>query len=253
MRDCSPIIVAQDQDQVDKKRRYSLTTELAAFNVPSYPGLHIPVDLFWTVDGKPVEFDIKKVSDFIASYQDGRIYKQINAMKEAGCAYYGFLIEEERDDEDEYTSPTMVGGLKHGWDWDSFDAAVLDVQIYGGCVIARSPGERYTPRRVAALWRWSGKDRTSAWAAPVPIEATNDFTRSPHIIFYDETYRSQVGTLMHLPGMGLVTANDLKEKHTFMELLGITEDGLAAAKAIWESTKGIGPKKMQAWLDWIHA
>lgn len=247
MRELSPVIVALDQDQVDKKRRYSLTEKLKTFNVPAVAGMHIPVDLMWTVDGIPVLFDIKKVSDFIASYCDGRIFKQVTAMQNSGCAYFGFLIED-----DESQDPHMVGGL-HGWQWDAFDDAVLDVQIYSGAKIVRSPGEQWTPRRVAALWRWSGKDRTSSWMAPVPIEANNDWTHNPPVIFYDETFRSQVGLIMHLPGMGLVTANDLREKHKFMEILGITEEGLASAKQLWLSTKGIGTKKVNAWEHYIRS
>jgi ERCC4-type nuclease len=245
MRELSPVIVAQDQDHIDKKRRYSLVTELKKFNVPSNTSTSIAVDLFWTVDGDVCMFDIKKTKDFIDSYTDGRIYKQITAMKEANAKYWGFLIEDEDD-----TNPNFVGG-KHGWSWDAFDDAVYDVQVFGGANIVRSPGEKYTPRRVAALWRWTGKDRASGWAAPVPEEATSDFKRG--IIFFDESYRSQVGTLMHLPGCGLITANDLREQYSFMELLGITEEGLERAQELWAAVRGVGKKKVEAWLRFIRA
>lgn len=91
---------------------------------------------------------------------------------------------------------------------------------------------------------------------PAPMEAYNDFQEKdeehPHgRIFYDETFRQQVGALMHLPGMGLKTAYDLRETHSFMTLLGVTEKGLEEAKRTWAQSKGIGKKKIQAWENWI--
>ena len=248
VKDLSPIMVAQDQDQVDKKRRYSLVKELSGFNVPAMSAMHIPVDLMWTVDGQTVMGEIKKTKDFMASYLDGRFYKQIVAMQSAGCIFYFVLIEHDMDEDENY-----VGG-QHGWTYDQFDNAILDLEVYGGIKVVNSPSEHCTPRRIAAVWRYTGKDNNSAWQAPVPLEAHADLTRKDKpIIFFDETYRSHVGMVMHLPGAGLVTANDLNEQYTLMQILGITEEGLADAKARWLALRGIGEKKAKAWEEYLRA
>jgi len=152
-RALEPIRVAANEDA--KRRRFDgerLVHALQSLNVPAVPALHLPIDVMWTVDGQPVAADIKKPKDFIDSYMDGRLHDQITAMQNMACKFFFLLIEGDPWSEDGGHS---VGGL-HGWQWDAFDDAMFDVQLYGGVKIARSPSSDRTPRRLAALWRWTG-------------------------------------------------------------------------------------------------
>jgi hypothetical protein len=152
----------------------------------------------------------------------------------------------------------LCGEKDHPWTWDQFDNAVLDLEHFGGVRIIESYDPSLTASRLASVYRWTNKSEFSSWHDPVKIEAYNNFKhRDPEhpqgIVFFDETFRAQVGTLMHLPGCGLVTANMMRENFSFMDALGITEEGLIAAQERWGSLKGIGPKSIKAWRGFIQA
>ena len=130
----------------------------------------------------------------------------------------------------------------------TFDDAMFDVQVYGGVQIVRSPGKANTPRRLAALWRWSGKDEAASWQSPIPIVPSSDFTTKPPIIFFDEKFR-RCGTLMHIDGWGVKYANQALENIDFHELLCVDPERVSSTREKLKALKGFGPKRIQAWED----
>jgi hypothetical protein len=189
MRELSPIHVASNEDA--KRRKFDgerLVVDLQNLNVPAVKAPHLPIDVMWTSDGQCIAADCKTLNDFISSYTDGRLHAQITAMQNMQCRFYFLLIEGDPWSED---GGLMVGGYEHGWTWDAFDDALFDVQLYGGVKVVRSPSKARTPRRLAALYKWSGKDDGMGWANPVPIIPENDFKSDPPLIFFDRGYRNK--------------------------------------------------------------
>ena len=247
MRELGPITIAEDQDRRSTKDfGTSLVERLKRENVPAVTSKYLAFDVFWTIDDSCAAGDLKKVQDFIDSYTDGRLHKQIGAMTDMKSKF-PFLCIEGQWSRDGH----IVGDNKHGWTWDGFDNALADVQLFGGVKLIHSYSPESTVKRLADLWRWTGKDKAASWHSPVPVEAYSDYKQG--VIFYDETFRNQVGTIMHWPGCGLVTANTLRENFSFMDVFGITEEGLTEAIKRWKSIKGIGPKSVAAWEAFIRA
>ena len=246
MRDLSPMIVAEDQDKRHLKDvGILLTDQLTHMNTPSKAG-KLPVDLMHTVDGRPVMGDLKTIDDFIASYTDGRLHSQITSMQNAHCWFYYLCIIGDPTSED---GGYFVG--ERQWTWDQFEDAVESVQVHGGVKILRAPSKALVARRLAAHWKWTGKEDAPSWHSPVPAEAYNDFKND--IIFYDETYRSQTSSLMHWPGFGLKTAKQVRDSMAFMECWGITEEGLETSNKRLLAIKGIGPKMVADREKWIRS
>jgi hypothetical protein len=242
--DISPVFVAADQER--ESRHTNLVEQLSRYNVPALQALHQPVDLLWVVDGRPVFGELKTPVDLIASYQDGRLHNQVMAMLEVSPLLAFVCIEGSWSDDGD-----MVGG-EHGWAWDAFDNAVLRLQMDGIKIIhSPSTGEK-TVRRIAALWKWTRDsiDKVGSYHSPTAIEAFN--VPDKNIWFYDATVRSHAGMLMHLPDCGIVTAHALRDAHPLMDILGITEEGLARAKRIWVTTKGIGKKTIAKWEEYLR-
>ena len=250
-RELTPIMIAADQDR--RYKTFSLVEHLKSFNVPAMSSLYLPVDVVWTRDSEAILFDIKTIDDFIASYTDGRFYSQIKSMHEANCWMFGILIVLE---EGAYSRDPghLIGTSPHAWTWDQFMDAKLDLEQLGGVKITEAAGKLQLAKRIAAIWHWTGKDEAASWCSPFPIQAFNDLTnRDNPIIFYDEMFRNHVGTLMHIPGVGLKTANDLRTQFSLMDLLGTTEEGIAIAKEKWAAIKGVGPKTVRSFEKWIRA
>lgn len=248
MRELSPIFVASNEDA--KRRRFDggrLVDELNALNVPAVPAIHLPIDVMWTCDGQPIACDCKTPEDFIASYTDGRLHAQITAMQNMACRFFFILLEGDPLSQD----GLMVGGFEHGWTWDAFDDALFDTQLYGGVKVVRSPSKARTPRRLAALYKWSAKDDGASWATPVPFMPENDFNSNPPLIFFDRGYRNKVGTLMHIPGWGAKYADMALQALSFQELLGTDPERLLSTRKQLEAIKGFGPKRIQAWEDFL--
>jgi len=186
VRDLSPIMIAANEERKRKKfDGQKIADALKAYNVPAMPSIHQPIDILWYVDGQCVAADCKTVEDFIASYQDGRLHDQITAMQNMQCKFFFLLIEGDPWSED---GGFNVGG-SHGWTWDAFDDAIFDVQVYGGVQIVRSPSKEQTPRRLAALWRWTGKDEAASWHSPVPLIPSSDYSPGG-VTFFDKGYRT---------------------------------------------------------------
>jgi ERCC4-type nuclease len=238
LADCSPIIVAEDQD----RRHDHFAQQLQHFNAPAVPGKYTKVDINWTVNGQPVMFDVKTPLDFVQSHQDERLHNQMRAMKEANCLVMGIYLV---GDWNEYC----------GRDEDTFDNMLARIQHDGADIIrVRSP--EHAARRLASFWRYTRDslfDKEGSYHIPERIIPSNDMTRDPPLIFWDSTFRSQVGMLMHLPNCGAVTANTLREQHPLMQCLGITEEGLETAKGLWLATKGIGKKTAEQWETYIRS
>lgn len=213
------------------------------------PALHQLIDILWTCDGEVCAGDLKTVEDFIASYTDGRLHAQVTAMQQMACRFAFILIEGDAWSAD--GGHTVGDPRFNSWTWDQFDDAVFDLQLYGGVKIVRSPSKDRTARRLAALWRWSAKDEAASWHSPVPIRPASDFNDPTGVIFYDDRYRNRVGALMHIDGWGVKLADQVLGNLSFAEAVGATPEGLAAAEARLAQIKGMGPKKLKAWKEFI--
>jgi ERCC4-type nuclease len=228
MKDLSPVIVAADED-----RRHQTTTQLIALNTPSVASPNLPFDYMWTVDGEVVAGERKSIEDFIASYSDERLHHQLKAMTDRQAKLKFILLEGKRSHDG-----SLVGDRRN-WTWNQFDNALVSIQMEG-VVLVTSHSAGTTPMRLSALWRWTGKEGAPSWHAPTSVMPENDLAAG--VIFFDDTYRKQVGCLMHLPDVGLKTAAAIRESMSFMDAFGITEEGLEEQKKRLKAIKGIGPK-----------
>lgn len=228
-------MVAANED-----RETGLVKSLASLNVPSVAVEGLQVDFIWTAGGEPFMADRKTVADLIASAGDERLHNQVQYMREAGVERPRILLEGSwsRDG-------VLVGPHGHEWSWEEFDSLCESLQEEG-VIIIRSSGLSRTPYRLATEWRRTGKEKTGSWHVPAKVIPTDR-------LYFDRTYRSQIGGLMSLPDCGPVTANNLRECASFMEVWGITEEGLATAKQIWNAMPGIGQKTIKKWEEFIRA
>lgn len=223
----------------------TLVEDIQRNNAPAVAG-KLPIDISWFVEGRPVMFDLKTIPDFVASYVDGRIHSQIKSMQAANCFFFGFMLI---GDPISFDGGVMAADT--AWTWNGLDDAILDVEVFAGAKIMRAPSKERLAHRIAGLWNWTGKDEFSGWQAPISIHAENNFKED--IVFFDETFRGQVGAMMHWPGFGLKNAKNARDAMTFMEAWGITEEGLVASTERLRQIKGIGPKMLAAREAWIRA
>lgn len=196
----------------------------------------LPVDLMWSVDGEPCMWDLKTPHDFIASAEDGRLHKQLKAMEDRGCTLYGFIIEGAPS-----TDGITVGYGTHAWAVERFDNLVLSIQCEGAKVV-RSEGQERTPTRLASLYRWSGKVERASWRRPVkPSYSMNK-------LYGDDRLRNTVEFFMGMfPRIGEDKVMALLDKWTVADLLGATDEGIAAAREKWLAERGIGRTLADAW------
>lgn len=221
------LIVAKDED-----RHTGMVESLSRLNVPARAG-DIPVDYLWVSNrGLTWSGDNKTVPDLIASVGDGRLHNQTQFMKRTGGM--GFLLIEGY-----HTDGYMVDKWTHEAFWDLLQSLQCE-----GIHVDMSAGEKYTPKRLAALYNWSNKKEVGSWHQPVvlmpPVEG-----------FLDEEYRSKVGMLMHLPGMGPKRAEELLRAYGLMGTLGMNYEGVQIAQDRWKAVKGIGPKLAERWRKYF--
>lgn len=226
--------VHEDKHVVDRAAqiRRRLVAQLEQLGVPvTQCEVPMPVDLMWSIDGEPCMWDLKTSQDFIASAEDGRLHKQMQAMEEKGCALYGFVLE----DEISLDGGVTVGYGSHAWAAERFDNLVLSLQCEGAKVV-RSLSSQRTAARIAALYRWSGKAERASWRRPQAP------SYSLSRLYGDKAYRAAVEALMALyPGCGEERAVRMLERYTLRELVG------EGAEERWKTVPGIGPKLTETW------
>lgn len=227
----------------DQSRRHSNFVQLLQnFNAPAQASQYVKVDINWVVDGRPVMFDIKTPADFVASQRDGRLHDQMLHMQSSNPLIYGI-----------YQTGQWYDGC--GLDEDAFDNERSRLMSEGATVIeCIDTTDIAAARRLASYWRWTRDrfDKIAGYHAPVAIYPDNDFKKN--LIFWDKTYRSKVGLIMHFPDVGPTTANSLLEQHALMDILGSSEEGLNhAASNIWLPTRGIGKKTVDRFLEYMHS
>ena len=237
-KDVSPIYIADDE-----ARRHNLVEELHRLNIQAVPSSSIPFDYLWMVDGKTVAGERKSIGDFIASYGDERLHNQISAMHDLQAVFKFILIEG-------VWSKDGMTILNQSWTWDQFDNALLSIEC-DDVKVVHSFSEATTPRRLASVYKWTMKDDPGSWHDPMAIIPANDFKQG--VIFFDKTYRNHIGTLMHIQGVGAKVADDLLTQFAFKDILGIEEAGLQQAIKRWKSVKGIGPKTVKAFEEWVKS
>lgn len=244
-RQLSTISIDANEDQkiVDEvtKAQRNLVQQLRNIGVNAQRVPSLPVDVVWSVDGRSCMFDLKTPDDFIASAQDGRLHQQMTDMQRANCLVYGFIIEGRWSQDDE-----TIGYGTHAWSWDRFDNLVMSVECEGAKIL-HSPRVERTARRIHSVYVWTGKSATGSWHAPVKPAPTL------HERYIDRSYRKHIESLMGLlPDMGEKRANLLLDTYSFMDVLGITEDGLREASARWRSVRGIGDGLVRNWEAYLR-
>lgn len=245
-RQLSTILVdaGQDAQSARNQRRLGRTSEtlvrqLAAVGLQASVVAKLPVDIVWVSGGKQCMFDLKTAEDMIAAVDDGRLFRQMQAMRERDCLIYGFILEDNLT-EDGIT----VGYGTHSWSFERFDNLLASLQAEGAMIV-RSASQERTPQRLLQLYKWSGKEEHGSWQRPAPHRTLNNR-------YTDRIWRAHVEMLMGLPGLGENKANALLDRFSLMDILGVSPEGLAAAQARWLQIPGIGKKLAAGWATFIE-
>ena len=241
----SPLMIASDQERVVLKvHGFSLIKSLTALNVPCITADNLPVDYVWIIDGRSYMGDNKKVPDLIGSSESGHLHKQVTSMESAVDRF--ILLEGEWTWDNGYN----VGNADHSWSWEAFDSLLESLQEEGIKIVHSFSATR-TPYRLKALYNRSQKENRGSWHEPVKSRPSNDPKND--IWFYDARYRNQIGALITLfDDCGVPTADKMRGQYSFMDLLGITEEGLQRAKDIWTTIPRVGKKKIEMWEEAIR-
>lgn len=221
------LVIAESED-----RKSKLVEKLIKLKVDSVAG-SIGQDCMWVANGVKCIGDIKTPSDFMASYNDGRLHKQL--FEEAGFKF--ILIEGAWSRDGGWT----VGNKSHGWSWNAFDNARATLHLEG-VFTALCHTTNQTSRRLAELYKWTenhiGVEFTGAWHRPE--------VKKP-VKIRDVRRESQVGLLMHLPYCGQKKAEILVD--TF-GVLG-TMDAVVNNIDILLSIPGLGKKTVDGWREYL--
>lgn len=131
----------------------------------------------------------KSVKDLVASVDDGRLARFIEetgATDPPKTQVRALLVEGD-----------VEQGLDavRGRDWtaEQIEALLFDAQLLGVLVL-HSPSVSATPKRIANLWRWSGKDEHKAFVRPV-LPGISDS-------YLDPDKKAAVRAAMVLPNWG---------------------------------------------------
>lgn len=208
-----------------------MVEQLLRQNIKALTG-PLPVDYGWAANGKSVLGENKTALDLIASASDGRLHRQMESLKKADL---GFIMLEGGLSVDGYT----VGS----WTYEAFDDLLMSLQCEG-VVVVHSPYASATARRLAALYRWTQKEKHGSWHEPIaflpPLEDIGD-----------DDYRSRIGMLMHLPKCGPNKATKLVREFGLAGALNFTPEQVAEAQRRWVTIPGIGDKLAETWGAWL--
>lgn len=196
------------------------------YKVTAYTDTSLPVDYGWTANGVSVLGENKTWADFLASAKDGRLAKQVEAMKKAQIRF--LLLEGPMSEDGGWT----VGKAPYGRDYDSADNLLASVQAEG-IIILHSPSARLTPRRLAAFYEWTGKTNHGSWKDALPTTVVGGPNKE---------FNARLSTLLTIRGLGRKRAEQLIKAYGLRESIGVTEAGLEEAAVKWLAIKGIGPK-----------
>lgn len=159
----------------------------------------------------------KSVKDFIASAEDGRLQRLMDYKTQQGVR----VLLLEGDQFQFYQGATEWGPHK-------IDGMLLSLELEG-IVVVRSRAEADTSDRLAALWRYSGRDHPTLHKPYKPV---------PSASYLLPEERDMVRTLMCLPGWGEVKARRALEEFGSVEmvlaklLVGVPKD--------FKDVKGVG-------------
>lgn len=223
----SPIVI-----ETHENAKTDLAARLGRLNLKTVVG-PLAVDLAWTASGRSVMGDNKTPSDLIASVQDGRLHKQMEAAKAADIRFVNIEGSWSRDG-------MTVGQAGHAWTWEAFNNLVASLQVEG-IVVLHSPSQEETPRVLKAFYEWTDRDHGS-WHQPERFFPTK-------ADYADKDFYLKVGMLMHLPDCGQKRAEALINAYGMRGVLGIAD--LTEAKERWLAIKGIGPKLANKWYDFL--
>lgn len=239
-RALSTLLVHYNQDDTNKKlHKEYLVSSLAMLGIPAQRVNRQGIDVRWASGGQACMFDLKTPEDVIASANDGRLHRQVVEMQAANCMMWGFLIEGE-DSQDGVT----VGYGPYAWPIERYDNLLLSLQNEGAKIVRSSSQDR-TPQRLYSLYRYSGKEEHSSIHKPTPHKVL-------HGRYHDKLWRGHIEFLMGLPSLGEKKANDLIDRWPLTDILGITPEGLDAARRRWLAVDGIGKGLARDWEVWLR-
>lgn len=242
LKQATKLYIAKDEEASNLKYNgFSMVQRLNSINVPCEAVDGLAVDYWWAVEGEPVMGDNKTPADLIASSENGHLHDQVVAMQSAGCKKMFILIEGEQS----FDKGFNAGSAKHNWSWESFEA-LKESLFEEGVYCAESYSAERTAFRLKKLYARSRSDKRGSWHAPVKTIPSNDDKNG--IYFYDADYRALVGAIITLfEDCGVKTAVEMLDRHSFAEVLGITEEGEEKRKELWKAIPRVGDKKIAKW------
>lgn len=227
-------ILSRMQIEAHEDSKAALVTRLERLGCPVERANALPVDVLWTVDGACAMFDLKKPQDLIASVEDGRLGRQVDAMLERKCFFWGFVIEGAASHDG-----ITVGYGTHAWEVERYDNLLVSLQCEGATIVHSESAGR-TASRLFGLYRWSGKSNRGSWRRVVrPAPAMGR-------MYGDKAYRQHVESLMSWPSMGETRANALLDKYTYREVL-------TGGVELWSSVAGVGKGLAAKWEEFLGA
>lgn len=173
---------------------------LSRLKVPATVGTLPYGDFRWVVEPDDetqswwsVVVERKSTKDLVSSVQDGRLAGYVDATggdSPPNNQIRALLVEGDIE-------AGVYGFRGRDWSAEQIEALLFDVQMLG-IVVLRSPSVRSTPHRLAAFWKWSGKDSHTALLKPALPGISDDYL--------DKEEKAKVRILMCLPGWGEVLA-----------------------------------------------
>lgn len=187
-------VTVDDREQLPKP---SVTVAaLKKLDVPAVVGRLPYGDFHWVVEPEDptgqwwsIVVERKSLRDLVASVQDGRLAGYIDATggnSPPPTQIRALLLEGDMEN-------GVPGYRGRDWSVEQLSALLFDVQLLG-VVTLTSPSASQTPNRIAAFWKWSGKDAHTALLRPALPGISDDYL--------DPETKAQVRILMCLPGWG---------------------------------------------------
>lgn len=131
----------------------------------------------------------KSIKDLVASVDDGRLARFIDETGGANppaTQIRAVLVEGDLE-------AGLSGYRGRDWSAEALENLLSDIQMLG-CLVRRSPSVRATAGRLAAFYKWTGKDSHKALLRPTLPGISDDYI--------DPEKKAAVRSLMVLPGWG---------------------------------------------------
>lgn len=217
-------IVVDDREQ--KPTAAEQVAGLKKLGVPASVGRLAVGDFAWTVEGPATIFGVvverKSIADFLSSVPPNdrlhRFIEETGGITPPPNQVRAVLLEGNQFE--------LPGYGERRWTPEMLDDALVSLQTLGVMVL-RSENQRETAARLAAFWKWTGKDEHRTFLAPVLPTLSK--------LYFDKEQMAAVRMVMALPGFGEGRAYDvLSDKGSVQAVL----EALASGENM--AVKGIG-------------